>query len=281
MALVGPVDERGCIPWLGRLDKDEYGAITIRGVRWVASRLCWRLFRGPIPAGKYICHKCDTPRCVNIDHLFVGSPTDNSRDMVSKQRNRFVPRHGTEHGSAKLTEAQVIEIRRLYSESVTPTELAKRFNISRTNARRVATGELWRHVAFSAQATVTASQPVPLAAVAVATNSKSTLNSETRVDDGHWPATADPADPVAVSISDPVSSFPPSPVTSASRSVKEATPLFSSDDPELDAIISALEAEWLRDGIVMKATALRVAVSSLIQASSPASDISIPAFSKA
>lgn len=52
-----------------------------------ASRVAWELAHGPIPSGHYVCHHCDTPSCVRIDHLFLGTPKDNMADMTRKGRN--------------------------------------------------------------------------------------------------------------------------------------------------------------------------------------------------
>jgi hypothetical protein len=63
-----------------------------------------------------ICHHCDNPRCVNPEHLFLGTYTDNNRDMFAKNRANTTNRvTGERHHSATLTDAQVAEIRRLYA----------------------------------------------------------------------------------------------------------------------------------------------------------------------
>ena len=79
-----------------------------------AHRAAWRLFKGEIPAGLYVCHKCDEKLCANPDHLFLGTAVDNMQDASRKGRIRIPAEsfHSSEtHQPAKLTNAQVREIR--------------------------------------------------------------------------------------------------------------------------------------------------------------------------
>lgn len=76
----------GCWMWTGGVESKGYGRIHINGKRVKGHQAAWILFRGPIPEGMCICHKCDTPGCVNPDHLFLGTMADNMRDKVKKGR---------------------------------------------------------------------------------------------------------------------------------------------------------------------------------------------------
>lgn len=83
------VTECGCLIWTGRIDQHGYGRICVDGREMGAHRASWVLTKGPIPSGLHALHRCDTPPCINPDHLFLGTPADNVADMIRKQRHRL------------------------------------------------------------------------------------------------------------------------------------------------------------------------------------------------
>lgn len=132
-----------CWLWVGFKDPNGYGRLNIAGIPMLASRLSYQLHFGDIPDGKYVCHKCDNPSCVNPEHLFLGTQRDNVADMISKGRARKRGMPGTEHPASKLDEDAVREIRR---SDQTDAELAERFQVSRPTIHAVRKRKTWTHI---------------------------------------------------------------------------------------------------------------------------------------
>lgn len=108
-----PVTESGCWLWTGAAINTGYGMFYPKhGEGVLAHRYSYSLKNGPIPCGMHCCHKCDTPSCVNPDHLFLGSAAENMRDASRKGRLN-TPRgaKGSSHRCSKLNNRHVKEIR--------------------------------------------------------------------------------------------------------------------------------------------------------------------------
>lgn len=83
-----PASKTGCWLWIARKDKDGYGLLRIDRRPIGAHRISFRIFNGEIPFGVSVLHSCDNPGCVNPEHLFLGTHTDNVRDTCNKKRHR-------------------------------------------------------------------------------------------------------------------------------------------------------------------------------------------------
>lgn len=133
-----------CWPWIGhREPKMGYGRIAPAGKQGrQAHRIAWAVWRGEIPDGMYVCHRCDNGSCVNPGHLFLGTSADNARDMVLKGRNRY----GERHRCARLTERQVIDARVRYAAGLTVSVLAGELGVGEGHMWRVVTGRTWKRL---------------------------------------------------------------------------------------------------------------------------------------
>lgn len=80
----------GCINWTGQAFKTGYGKLTVDGRTRLAHRTAFELERGPIPEGLNVLHRCDNPRCINVEHHFLGTLADNSHDRNLKDRQASV-----------------------------------------------------------------------------------------------------------------------------------------------------------------------------------------------
>jgi len=108
-----PVTESGCLLWEGYCNKCGYGCIRHKGKSWLTHRLVYELKHGSIPPDLSVCHHCDVPACINLEHLFLGTRSDNTRD--AQRKGRFAPTQGSHNGNAKLTEDQVRWAREQYA----------------------------------------------------------------------------------------------------------------------------------------------------------------------
>lgn len=141
------VDRNGCWIWKGSYRKSGYGKMNVgskaSGTRHTAtaSRVSYETFVGPIPDGMVICHKCDNPKCVNPNHLFVGTFKDNYDDMVAKGRRNNA--RGSRIATSKLTDAKVRKIKKSRRST---QELADQFGVSASTVRRILNGTTWKHV---------------------------------------------------------------------------------------------------------------------------------------
>lgn len=131
-----------CHLWTAGKDRVGYGKFWARGCSARAHRVAYSIAHGVVPPTTYVCHRCDTPACVNPEHLFAGTPLDNMRDKMAKGRLR-VP-FGYANGRAKLTRADVVEVRRLAGIGVFQYEIARRFGITQSGVSRIVTGDVRR-----------------------------------------------------------------------------------------------------------------------------------------
>lgn len=137
-----------CIETSACKNSAGYGHVRFGGRVVRAHRLAYAQAHGlslSDIAGVVIRHACDNPACVNPDHLLPGSHTDNMRDMRDRGRNRQ-PK-GERNAKAKLTEANVSEIRRRIAGGETNQAIAKDYGVSPSQISRINTRKIWGHIA--------------------------------------------------------------------------------------------------------------------------------------
>lgn len=135
-----------CWEWTGPTCKG-YGYFNgCIGKKWIASRLMWTLIFGDIPEGLWVLHQCDNPICVRPLHLFLGTNSDNCQDSIAKGRWSINRPRGEEKTIAKLSEYQVVQIRKLLKQAVYQYVIAAKFGICQQQVSRIHTRKHWRHV---------------------------------------------------------------------------------------------------------------------------------------
>lgn len=128
------VTTSGCWEWNGKRDLDGYGTVTRSRRPYRAHRLAYEQWVGSIPDGHVICHRCDNPPCINPDHLFTGTPRDNSHDASGKDRLA----RDEWHGQCKLSSREVIQLREMYSTGRhTQRGLARSYGISQAQVNNI------------------------------------------------------------------------------------------------------------------------------------------------
>jgi len=140
-----------CWPWTGSGGRARgggvYGHIKAGPIIHTTHRLAWEYANGPIPDGLMVLHRCYNPPCCNPAHLFLGTALDNNRDREAKGRGVNVRPFGSgaANPQARLTEAQVREIRRLVG-SMSNGAIGRRFGVAPQTVSKIATGKRWANV---------------------------------------------------------------------------------------------------------------------------------------
>lgn len=143
-------EHNGCWLWTGAKaggvtsrPYHKYGYIRIDGKTKKVSRVLYEMVTGIDLDGYCLCHRCDNPLCVNPDHMFMGSHTDNMRDMISKGRSVHAV---GEANHSKLTENQVFELIEMRRGGVSYKDLGEKFGVHPMTARNIVLGKKWKHI---------------------------------------------------------------------------------------------------------------------------------------
>lgn len=131
----------GCLIWQ-RAVRNGYGTVTVDKVKMQAHCRVYQLFKGEIPAGLFVCHSCDTPLCINPEHLHLGTALTNN--LEAKERNR-IPL-GSEKTMAKLDEIKVAHILERIKAGDSIDDLAAQHGVSYDAVYAIHVGRTWKHV---------------------------------------------------------------------------------------------------------------------------------------
>jgi predicted XRE-type DNA-binding protein len=136
------VNENGCyICTSHSIKNNAYPSIMISGIRKKISRLVYENNFGEIPYGMLVCHRCDTPSCINPEHLFLGTNADNTADKLNKNRQSRLK--GEQNGNSKVDTDAIKKIR---TSNDAAEALVGEYGIGKTQITRIRNGESWSHV---------------------------------------------------------------------------------------------------------------------------------------
>lgn len=127
----------GCWLWGGTSDRLGYGYLMVGREKTFAHRY----FKGVSDPSIHVCHSCDTPACVNPDHLFLGSQADNMADMMKKGRH-YSPR-GEKHPKAKITNEQATEARMAFLNGESRRSISERTGLGYRSICLLLQGKTW------------------------------------------------------------------------------------------------------------------------------------------
>lgn len=132
--------------WQGRKSEKGYGLVEFHGRTVKAHRLAYQLAsRQPIPTGLVVRHTCDNPGCINPAHLVLGTHADNVADRDERERTAV----GESVSTAKLTAADVLQIRYAVGCGATQRSQAIRYGVDATTIRDIVHNKTWRHLTMA------------------------------------------------------------------------------------------------------------------------------------
>jgi HNH endonuclease len=135
----------GCWLWLAGKNHQKYGRFYYDGWDQPAHRVAYILANGPVDPKLLACHSCDQPSCVNPSHIFMGTQKQNMEDC--KKKGRFATHIGEANPRARLTNAQVIQIRKLFDSGLyTRRALIKMYKIPASTLDNVIYRINWKHL---------------------------------------------------------------------------------------------------------------------------------------
>lgn len=135
----------GCWEWIGSKRGRGYGSVSFKGKMYAAHRVSYVLANGDVLGHLHVLHKCDNTACVNPDHLFLGTNTDNVKDKMEKGRHKVKPSYGQDNGQSKLTIDQILEIKNKYiPRAYSQQKIATEYGVDQSVISRILSGKIWK-----------------------------------------------------------------------------------------------------------------------------------------
>jgi hypothetical protein len=130
-----------CWNWTASVNTYGYGCFWWNKKQHQAHRISWYIKHGSLPKN-LLLHICDNPKCVNVEHLQEGTQADNMKDKVKKRRQAI----GENNGQSRLTEAQVLDIKKALVNGASMRSLAKKYGVSKTAIKYILIGRTWSYL---------------------------------------------------------------------------------------------------------------------------------------
>lgn len=134
----------GCIEWIGSINAWGYGCFSYKCKSHLAHRFIYQSINEVDISGMLICHHCDNPKCVNINHLFIGTNQDNVNDMMKK--GRWIPLKSHEAYFSKLNYEDIDKIRSEIKNGKSNRSLALKFNVSDSTISSIKLNRTWKNI---------------------------------------------------------------------------------------------------------------------------------------
>lgn len=124
----------------------RYPKIQIENRCERANRISYEITFGKIPSGVHCLHKCDNTKCINPEHLFLGTHQENMHDKIKKGRAKYDGPKGTRCAQHKLQDYEVKEILDLLNKNHTQISISRKYGICQQTISKIKTNQTWLHI---------------------------------------------------------------------------------------------------------------------------------------
>lgn len=138
-------DEKGCWICTSHINNtNRYTRIWVNNKQVALHRFMYEYYKRKIPEKMEVCHSCDNTRCINPEHLFLGTHKENMQDCIKKKRFKMeMDNTGSRNGMSKLTEEQVVQI--FYAKGINK-EIGYKFNVTASCVSNIKSKRSWKHI---------------------------------------------------------------------------------------------------------------------------------------